>query len=140
MTKNGPKKGFFMKSEVYVTATGLELTTTQPNWSNDSAVLWALICTVHLTACSCHVTYAFQSESTLYFAPTSSKEFLDKQATIECGFTLKRLRDMARTYSQIHRTDTYSQHSSTIWSVWLWVRLRVQLQSPKGSKQLILPK
>ena len=39
MTKNGPKKEFFMKSEVYVTATGLELTTTQPNWSNDSAVL-----------------------------------------------------------------------------------------------------
>ena len=29
-------------------------------------VLWVLICTVHLTVCSCHVTYAFQSESTLY--------------------------------------------------------------------------
>ena len=25
-----------------------------------------LICTVHLTVCSCHLTYAFQSESTLY--------------------------------------------------------------------------
>ena len=25
-----------------------------------------LICTVHLTVCSYHVTYAFQSESTLY--------------------------------------------------------------------------
>ena len=34
------------------------------------------------------------------FAPASSKEFLDIQATIECGFTLKRVRDMARTYSQ----------------------------------------
>ena len=33
------------------------------------------------------------------FAPASSKEFLDIQATIECGFTLKRVRDMARTYS-----------------------------------------
>ena len=30
----------------------------------------------------------------------SSKEFLDIQATIECGFTLKRVRDMERTYSQ----------------------------------------
>ena len=30
----------------------------------------------------------------------SSKEFLDIQATIECGFTLKRVRDMTRTYSQ----------------------------------------
>ena len=34
------------------------------------------------------------------FAPASSKEFLDIQATIECGFTLKCVRDMTRTYSQ----------------------------------------
>ena len=27
------------------------------------------------------------------------------QATVECGFTLKRVRDMTRTYSQMHRTD-----------------------------------
>ena len=45
------------------------------------------------------------------------------QATIECGFTLKRVRDMIRTYSQMHRTEKYSQHSSIIWPVWLngWV-------------------
>ena len=30
-------------------------------------VFWALICMVHLTVCSCHVTYAFQSESIHYF-------------------------------------------------------------------------
>ena len=35
------------------------------------------------------------------FAPASSKEFLDIQATVECGFTLKRVRDMTRTYSQV---------------------------------------
>ena len=35
------------------------------------------------------------------FVPASSKEFLDIQATIECGFTLKRVRDMTRTYSQL---------------------------------------
>ena len=40
------------------------------------------------------------------------------QATIECGFTLKRVRDMTRTYSQMHRTDKYSEHSSIIWPVW----------------------
>ena len=34
------------------------------------------------------------------FAPASSKEFLDIQATIECGFTLKNVCDMTRTYSQ----------------------------------------
>ena len=30
---------------------------------------------------------------------------------------------MTRTYSQMHRTDKYSQHCSIIWSVWLngWV-------------------
>ena len=32
-------------------------------------------------------------------ALVSSKEFLDYQATIECGFTLKRVRDMIKTYS-----------------------------------------
>ena len=37
--------------------------------------------------------------STSDFAPASSKEFLDIQATMECGFTLKHVRDMTRTYS-----------------------------------------
>ena len=36
--------------------------------------------------------------------PASSKEFLDIQATIECGFTLKRIRDMTRTYRQHLKT------------------------------------
>ena len=29
------------------------------------------------------------------------------------------VRDMIRTYSQMHHTDKYSPHSSFIWSVWL---------------------
>ena len=31
--------------------------------------------------------------------------------------------DMVKTYSEMHRTDKYSQHSSIIWPVWLngWV-------------------
>ena len=52
-------------------------------------------------------------------APASSKEFLDIQATVECGFTLKLVRDMIKTYNQMHRTDKYSQLSSIIWPVWL---------------------
>ena len=36
------------------------------NGPSDWAVLWVLISTVHLIVCSCHVTYAFQCESTLY--------------------------------------------------------------------------
>ena len=89
-------------------------------------MLWVLICTVRLTVCSYHVTYAFQSESTLYTLNPHSKCLsvrLWTKATIECGFTLKRVRDMIRTHSQIQRTDKYSQHSSFIWPVRLngWV-------------------
>ena len=51
-------------------------------------------------------------------APPWSKEFLDIQATVECGFTLKLERDMNKTYNQMHRTDKYWQHSSMIWPVW----------------------
>ena len=55
------------------------------------------------------------------FTPVSSKEFFDIQATIECGFTQKRVRDMTRTYSQMHRTDKYSEHNSIIWPVYFFV-------------------
>ena len=43
----------------------------------------------------------------------------DFRVWIECGFTLKRVRDMIGTYNQMHRTGKYSQHSSAIWPVWL---------------------
>ena len=63
------------KSERELTATGLESRTTYflnehstiwPNWPDDWAVFRVLICSVHLTVCSCHIRYAFQSESTFY--------------------------------------------------------------------------
>ena len=81
---------------------------------------------MHLTICSYHVTYAIQSEATLYSClnPHSIVATLYScQVTKECGFTLKRVRDMIRTCSQMHYTDKYSQHSSIIWPVWLngWV-------------------
>ena len=37
---------------------------------------------------------------TLDIAPVSSKELLDIQATIKYGLTLRRVRDIIRTYSQ----------------------------------------
>ena len=52
--------------------------------------------------------------STSHFAPALSKEFLDIQATMEFGFSLKGVRDVIRTYSQMHRTDEYLQYSSII--------------------------
>ena len=52
------------------------------------------------------------------FAIPSSKEFLDIQANIECGFNLKRVHDTKRRYCQIYRTDKYSEHTYIIWPVW----------------------
>ena len=43
-----------------------QLSSIWSNWPNDWAELWGLICTVHLTLCCSHITYAFQSESALY--------------------------------------------------------------------------
>ena len=63
------------KYEGEVTATGFEPITTyflnehsriRPTWPNGWAVFWVLICKVHLTVSSCHITYAFQNELTLY--------------------------------------------------------------------------
>ena len=51
-------------------------------------------------------------------APASCKEFLDIQATAECAFTLKFVRDLIKTFNQMHRTDKYSQHGLIIWPVW----------------------
>ena len=50
-------------------------------------------------------------------------QFLDIQATIECGFTLKPVHGMMIIYSLVHLIDKYSQHSSIVWPVWLngWV-------------------
>ena len=55
---------------------------------------------------------------TSHFAPAWSKEFLDIQVIVVCGFTLKHVRDMTRTYSRMHCTDKYPEHSSIIWQVW----------------------
>ena len=46
----------------------------------------------------------------LDIAPVLSKELLDIQATIECGFTVKHLSNMIKTYSQMHRIGKYLQH------------------------------
>ena len=59
------------------------------------------ISVVNLTVCYYQVTYAFQSESAHWI------------------YTLKHVRDMTITCSQMHDTDRYSGHSSIIWPVWL---------------------
>ena len=57
--------------------------------------------------------------STSDFASALTKDFGDIQATIESGFTLKRVRDITKIHCQIHGTDKYSKYSSIIWPVWL---------------------
>ena len=39
-------------------------------------------------------------------------------ANIKCRITLKCVYDLTRTYSQVQRTDKYSQDSTIIWPVW----------------------
>ena len=51
-------------------------------------------------------------------APVSMKDFLDIPANTECEFILKCVSDMITRYSQMHRADNYSPHSSIFWSVW----------------------
>ena len=41
--------------------------------------------------------------SASHIAHVSKNEFLVIQANIECGFTMKGVGDMIRTYSQMHR-------------------------------------
>ena len=51
------------------------------------------------------------------------KEFLDIYVIIKCGFTLKCVRSMIRTYRQMHITDKYSKQRSIILRIRLsgWV-------------------
>ena len=55
----------------------------------------------------------------LKLAPAWIKEFVEIQVSIELGLTLKRLRDMIRTHSEMHCTDKYSEQSSILEPVWL---------------------
>ena len=59
----------------------------------------------------------------LVFLTQFSAWFLKKNISHIILFTLKRIRNMIITYSQMHHTDKYSQHNSIIWPVWIngWV-------------------
>ena len=101
---------------------------------------------IWLFVCSFHVTYAFQSASTLYSCLNVKELFAQSRLEIwslsDCNWTRTQnhlvpwhsgdyrvwihsetLRDMTRTYSQMHRTNNYSEQSSIIWPVWTngWV-------------------
>ena len=82
-------------------------------------------------ACSSPVVLTQTSD----FVHALGKQYLDIKATIEtieCGLTLKGVRDMITTYSQRHNTEKYSQHCSIIWSVLINVSVIVSELSGCG--------
>ena len=54
-------------------------------------------------------------------SPASSKEFPGIQATIECGFTMKRVRDMIKTYNQYRKMQFCMQLHIDIWEIILYL-------------------
>ena len=84
---------------------------------------------VHLTVCSYHVTYLFQSESTLYSCLIVKEILFQNRCNIwhlsNCSRTRthKHLVRKQILNSQMHFTDKYSQRRSVICPVWLngWV-------------------
>ena len=141
-----------------MTATGLEPTTTYfandhstiyPNRPNDWAVLWVLICTMHLTVCFYHVTNVFQSESALYSC-LNLKELLAQSRREIWGLsgcsctrthnnhlvrkrTLNRLAKLAKWLSCVVSTYLYGALDGMFLWVWIfrvWI-LRVWIHSEK---------
>ena len=94
-------------------------------------MFWVLICTFHLTVCSYHVRYAFQSESTLYISltakelPARSRHKIWSLSNCYCR----------RTHNHLVHKRTLNHLakwlSVCLWTKWLWVR--VQLQSLIGA-------
>ena len=121
------------------------------NWPNDRAVFWVLICTVHLTVCSCHVTYAFESESTLYSC-LNVKELLARSRReiwrwTDCNWTrtqnhlvlkrtLNHLAKLAKWLSYVLSTYLYGAFDCMFLSchvrVWEWIHT-LQLPECQGT-------
>ena len=69
------------------------------------------------SGCS-HLTFSFRACFD-YGVPWHSGNYWKAYVMwFQSGFILKGVRDVAITYSQIHRADKYSEHSSVIWPDW----------------------
>ena len=74
------------------------------------AILAKWLIVYELSGCGFESSY-----SQLDFAPASSKEILDIQATIKCGFTLKRISDMTKRYSHLKKKLIFFFNQLTYW-------------------------
>ena len=88
-------------------------------------MFWVLICTVQLTVCSYHVTYAFQSQSTIYFCLNLKDLFAQSR------HVMSRLSDWNWTWTQDHLVDKLTLNhlaKLTKWRAVFWVLFcKVQL-------------
>ena len=80
------------------------------------------LCSEHLFL-RCNWLYVLimsrRSESTLYSCLNVRELFArSRRVMFEAPNGWVFVRDMIRTYSQLHRTDKYSEYSSIIWSIW----------------------
>ena len=97
------------------------------------------ICTVHLTVCSYHVTYAFKSESTLYnclnikeLLPQKRREIwsLSNRNGTQTHNNLVR----KRTLNHLTKLAKWLNYVVSIWLVWLNDRAFVYELSGRGFK------
>ena len=75
--------------------------------------------TTIITVCSSHVRVS-EWINTLYLPECQRTPFWKQAQNMKFKWLQLDLnvRDMARTYSQMHRTNMYSEHSWIIWPVW----------------------
>ena len=87
---------------------------------------------VSLTVCSNHITYAFQSEATLYSC-LNVKELLarsrrDIWSFSDCNWTATVYKRILNHLAELAKLASLAKWSSVrLWTKWLWIR--VQLQS-----------
>ena len=86
--------------------------------TNDWAVLWVVICTVHLTVCYFHVTYAFKSESITYSC-LNVKELLARN-----NHDIWNLSDINGIWTHNHLVRKRTLNHLAKLVKWLSVRLR----------------
>ena len=91
-----------------------------------------MLISVYLTVCSYHITYAFQSEATLYSC-LNVKELLawsrrDIWSFSDCNWTATVCKRILNHLAELAKLASWAKWLSVrLWIKWLWIR--VQLQS-----------
>ena len=101
-------------SEAYLIQFSFNLITNSKSWHGSSGQIINNPATNHFSE-----LFSNQKKSEIWrWSNCNWTRTQSVDSLIVCGFTLKRVRDMTRRYSQMHPTDKYLEHSSIIWPVW----------------------